>query len=130
MVLLNRITAALLGLVFVVFGSNFFLKFLPIPQPPEGSPAALFLGGMFVSGMLAFIKVLEITGGVLIAIPKTRNLGLLVLGPIILNIFAFHFFFFGPASLVDPLLIGIAVLSVWQVLAAGKAFWHFLKSSN
>lgn len=130
MILLNRITAGLLGLVFVVFGSNFFLKFLPIPQPPEGSPAAMFLGGMFVSGMLAFIKVLEITGGVLLAIPKTRNLGLLVLGPIILNIFAFHFFFFGPASLVDPLLIGIAVLSVWQLLAAGKAIWHFLKSSN
>ena len=103
---LNRITAALLGLVFVVFGSNFFLKFIPIPMPPEGSPAAMFMGGMFVSGMLVFVKVLEILGGVLLAIPATRNLGLLVLGPIIVNIFAFHFFFFGPASLLDPMMIG------------------------
>jgi putative oxidoreductase len=130
MIYLNRLTAALLGLVFVVFGSNFFLKFIPIPQPPEGSPAAMFLGGLFVSGMLAFVKVLEILGGILVAIPKTRNLGLLVLGPIIVNIFAFHLFFFGPASLLDPMMIGIAVLSAWQVLAAGKAFWNFLKSSN
>lgn len=130
MIYLNRLTAALLGLVFVVFGSNFFLKFIPIPQPPEGSPAAMFLGGLFVSGMLAFVKVLEILGGILVAIPKTRNLGLLVLGPIIVNIFAFHAFFFGPASLLDPMMIGIAVLSAWQVLAAGKAFWNFLKSSN
>ena len=127
---LNRITAALLGLVFVVFGSNFFLKFIPIPMPPEGSPAAMFMGGMYASGLLAFVKVLEILGGVLVAVPKTRNLGLLVLGPIIVNIFAFHFFFFGPASLLDPMLIGIAALSAWQVLSAGKAFLHFLKSSN
>ena len=130
MIHLNRLTAALLGLVFIVFGSNFFLKFIAIPQQPEGSPAAMFLGGMFASGMLAFVKVLEILGGVLVAIPKTRNLGLLVLGPIIVNIFAFHVFFFGPASLLDPMMIGIAVLSAWQVLAAGKAFWNFLKSSN
>lgn len=127
---LNRITAALLGLVFVVFGSNFFLKFIPIPQPPEGSPAAMFLGGMFASGLLAFVKVLEIAGGVLVAVPETRNLGLLVLGPIIVNILAFHFFFFGPAALLDPMLIGIAVLSAWQLLAAGRALWNFLKTSN
>ena len=127
---LNRITAALLGLVFVVFGTNFFLKFLPVPKPPEGSPAAMFMGGMFVSGMLVFVKILEILGGVLVAIPATRNLGLLVLGPIIVNIFAFHFFFFGPASLLDPMMIGIAVLTAWQVLAAGRAFLNFLKSSN
>lgn len=130
MAILNRITAALLGLVFVVFGSNFFLKFMPVPQPPEGSPAAMFLGGMFASGLLAFVKVLEIAGGVIVAIPATRNLGLLVLGPIIINIFAFHVFFFGPASLLDPILIGIGVLTAWQLLAAGKAFWNFLKTSN
>jgi putative oxidoreductase len=130
MTILNRITAALLGLVFIVFGSNFFLKFLEIPKPPEGSPAAMFLGGMVASGMLAFVKVLEISGGILVAVPRTRNLGLLVLGPIIVNIFAFHLFFFGPSSLLDPMMIVIAVLTVWQVLAAGRAFWGFLRASN
>lgn len=130
MKILNRLTAALLGLVFVVFGCNFFLKFIPIPAPPTGSPAAMFLGGLFVSGMLAFVKVLEILGGVLVAIPSTRNLGLLVLGPIIVNILAFHVFFFGPASLLDPMMIGIIVLAAWQILAAGRAFLGFLKSSN
>ena len=130
MKILNRISAALLGLVFIVFGANFFLKFIAIPMPPEGSPAAMFMGGMFASGMLAFVKVLEILGGVLMAIPATRNLGLVILGPIIVNIFAFHAFFFGPASLIDPLMIGIAFLTAWQVLAAGRSILSFLKSSN
>ena len=130
MKILNRISAALLGLVLIVFGANFFLQFIPIPKPPEGSPAAMFMGGMYLSGMLAFVKVLEILGGVLIAIPATRNLGLAILGPIIVNIFAFHVFFFGPASLVDPLLIGIAVLTAWQLLSAGRSILNFLKTSN
>ena len=130
MKILNRLTAALLGLVFIVFGANFFLQFLPIPKPPEGSPAGMFMGGMYLCGMLAFVKVLEILGGVLIAIPATRNLGLLILGPIIVNIFAFHAFFFGPASLIDPMMIGIAVLTFWQLLAASRSILSFLKTSN
>jgi hypothetical protein len=130
MKILNRLTAALLGLVFIVFGANFFLQFLPIPKPPEGSPAGMFMGGMYLSGMLAFVKVLEILGGVLMAIPATRNLGLLILGPIIVNIFAFHAFFFGPASLIDPMMIGIAVLTFWQLLAASRSILSFLKTSN
>jgi putative oxidoreductase len=71
-------TAALLGFVFIVFGLNFFLKFIAIPQPPEGSPAAMFMGGMFLGGFLAFVKVLEILGGLLVVFPRTRNSGLLV----------------------------------------------------
>ena len=38
----------------------------------------MFLGAMYMTGYLAFVKVLEILGGILVAIPKTRNLGLLV----------------------------------------------------
>jgi putative oxidoreductase len=72
------IAGGLHGLIFVVFGLNFFLKFISIPSPPEGSPPAMFLGAMYMTGYLAFVKVLEILGGILVAIPKTRNLGLLV----------------------------------------------------
>ena len=75
------IAGGLLGLVFVVFGLNFFLGFIPIPPAPEGHPAA-FMGAMYMTGFLGFVKVLEIIGGVLVAIPKTRNFGLLILGPI------------------------------------------------
>jgi putative oxidoreductase len=30
------IARILLGLVFVIFGSNFFLNFIPMPPPPPG----------------------------------------------------------------------------------------------
>ena len=83
---ITHISAFFLGLIFIVFGMNFFLKFLPVPTPPAGSPAAMFMGGMYASGFLAFVKVLEILGGLFVAIPQTRHLGLLILGPIIVNI--------------------------------------------
>jgi hypothetical protein len=123
-------TAGLLGFVFIVFGVNFFLKFIAIPQPPEGSPAAMFLGGMLLGGLLAFVKVLEILGGLLVAIPRTRNLGLLILGPIIVNIAAFNFFFFGPLALFQPPVLLVSVLALIQVVAARRAFLHFITSKN
>ncbi|MEQ1851386.1 MAG: hypothetical protein ABMA01_07315 [Chthoniobacteraceae bacterium] len=117
------IAGALLGLLFVVFGSNFFLNFIPMPPgPPEGSPPALFMAALFPTGYLAFVKVLEITGGVLVAIPKTRNIGLLILGPIIVNILCFHIFLTKGATLVDPVNIGIAALALFLLWSERKAF--------
>jgi len=45
------IARSLLGLIFVVFGSNMFLHFIPMPPPPEG-PARDFTTALFVSHYL------------------------------------------------------------------------------
>ena len=114
----------LLGLAFVVFGANFFLNFIPMPADPSpaDAPHKLFMGALFPTGYMAFIKALEILGGVLVAIPKTRNLGLLVLGPIIVNILAFHTFIMKGATLVDPVNIGLSALALFLLWSERKAF--------
>ena len=68
------------------------------------------------------MKVLEILGGVLVAVPKTRNLGLLILGPIIVNILCFHIFLMKGATLVDPANIAIVVLALFLLWTERKAF--------
>jgi uncharacterized membrane protein YphA (DoxX/SURF4 family) len=121
------IAGGLLGLLFIIFGLNFFLKFIPMPPgPPEGSPAALFFGALFPTGYLAFVKVLEIIGGLLVAIPKTRNFGLLLLGPIIINILAFHVFLTNRAGLLDPPLLLICALAAFLLWSGRKAFTGLL----
>jgi signal recognition particle GTPase len=61
-------------------------------------------------------------GGVLVAIPLTRNLGLLVLGPIIVNILCFHVFLAKFAYIADPVLITICVLAAFLLWAERKVW--------
>ena len=125
---LPTIAAGLLGLAFVVFGANHFLKFIPMGDPPaEGSPAALFFGAFYPSGWLTFVKVCEIAGGILVAIPKTRNFGLLVLGPIVINILAFNLFLTKGAGLLQPPVIAISILSAYLLWSERAKFAKLLR---
>jgi uncharacterized membrane protein YphA (DoxX/SURF4 family) len=129
MKLLSSIASVLLGLAFITFGANFFLNFIPMPVDPSpaDAPHKLFMAAMFPSGYLAFVKVLEILGGLLVALPKTRNIGLLVLGPIIVNILAFHVFLTKGAGLTDPPILVICGLSVFVLSTKRKAWLGLLK---
>lgn len=126
---LPAIAGAILGLLFVASGLVVLLKLVPNPPPPpEGSPPALFMGAFGPTGYLTFVKVFEVLGGLLVAIPRTRNFGLLVLGPIILNILAFHLFIMKGQGLANPMLILIVALALYLLWVARKAFAGLLNS--
>lgn len=116
------VAGIVLGLLFVMSGLVVLLKLAPMPKLPEGSPAALFMGAFGPTGYMNFVKVLEVLGGVLVAIPRTRNLGLLVLGPIIVNILAYHIFITGGEGLFEPVLGIIVALAAYLLWAGRKAF--------
>jgi putative oxidoreductase len=124
---LPNIAGGLLGLLFVLFGVLFLFNLMPEqPAPAEGSPPALFMGAMMPTGYMTFVKILEVLGGLLVAIPKTRNFGLLVLGPIIVNILAFHVFLHGGvgglfASSNAPIFL-IVALAAYLLWVGRKAF--------
>lgn len=119
---LPAIAGALLGFVFAASGIVVLFKLVPMPPPPEGTPAAHLMAAFVPTGYLTFVKVLEVVGGILVAIPRTRNLGLLVLGPIIVNILAFHVFLMKGATLLDPSLILIVALSLYLLWVGRKSF--------
>ena len=87
-----NIAGGLLGLLFITFSLMGLLNMAPKPSFPPDSPVDHFMKAFGPTGYMTFVKIFELTGGIFVAIPKTRNLGLLVLGPIILNILAFHVF--------------------------------------
>lgn len=122
------IAAALLGIAFITFGLNHFLKFIPMGGgPPAGSPPALFFGAIGPTGFLTFVKVLEIVGGILVAVPKTRNIGLLFLGPIVINILAFNIFLAGGSAVFQVPVIAVSVLSAYLLWAEKEKFAGLLK---
>lgn len=129
MKLLTTVAAALLGSAFMTFGANFFLNFMPMPADPSATdaPHKLFMAALFPTGYLAFVKALEILGGLLVILPKTRNLGLLILGPIVVNIIAFHLFLTRGSGLTDPPLLVIYFLAAFLLITERKAWFNLLK---
>jgi hypothetical protein len=125
---LPTIAGVLLGFLFVAFSLMFLLNLGPKPPPPpEGSAAAMFFAAFGPTGYMTFVKILELVGGLLVAVPRTRNLGLLVLGPIIVNILAFHLFLGGGVKgLLDPVLLVIVALSLYLLGVGRKAFGGLL----
>jgi putative oxidoreductase len=119
------IAAALLALVFAGLGGAFLLGLFPEqPAPPEGTPVAHFMHAFAPTGYMTFVKVLEVIGGVLVALPKTRRLGVVVLAPIVVNIVAFHVFVAGGTSVLDPMVLGVCALLgivAWSERAAFRA---------
>jgi len=108
---LPNIAGVLLAFVFVA-GSLFFF-FGPPPQvPPMPEAAEKFNQATMTTGFMHYVKAFELIGGILVAIPRLRNFGLLILGPIIINIIAFHAFLtgFDPASLIICGVIGLLAL--------------------
>ena len=83
------IVRILLGLIFVVFGSNAFLHFLPMPPLPQ-NVAGDYVRVFMVSGYVYVVGFLEVVGGLLLLIGCFVPLGLTILGPIIVNILIFH----------------------------------------
>lgn len=124
----EKIAGGLLGLMFVVFGLNYFLNFLPNPPMAEGSPAAMFMGAIYSSGFLGLVKVLEIIGGVLVAIPNLRRLGMLILGPIVVNILAFNIYL-APGGWTQPPVIIVVVLSLFLLWSERSAFKALIKGA-
>ena len=112
MKLASTIARYLLGLIFVVFSLNFWLHFMPIPMPPEGSNAANFMGAIYMSGFLTVVKVLELVSGLLLLAGKFINLALAILGPIVINIVLYHVVILGAGYGMAVVLCVLALVAL------------------
>ena len=103
------IARVLLGLVFVVFGSNIFFHFIPMP-PQKPSLATDFSKALMESHHIYVVGFLQVAGGLLLLIGRYVPLGLTLLGPVIVNILLFHIFL-EPIGL--PMAIVVSVLALF-----------------
>jgi len=125
---LPSIAGALLGALFILSACVVLFGFAPTPDIPEGTPVAHFMAAFGPTGYMTFVKVVELLGGVFVAIPQTRNLGLLLLGPVIVNILAFHGFV-ARDGLLNPMIIFICLLALY-LLWAERMSWKNLVSRS
>lgn len=79
----------LLGLIFIVFGLNGFLNFIPHP-PPTNPLAVQFFTAVSASHFAAFFFALQVLGGLLLLSGYFVPLALTILAGELYNILAFH----------------------------------------
>ena len=85
----------LLGVGFIIFGTNILFPFLPMPSLDPGSYPEQFLNVMGPSGYMSFVGLIQLIGGGFVLSGRLTPLGLALLAPILVNILAFHIFLEG-----------------------------------
>ncbi len=79
----------LLGLMFLVFGSNMFLNFIPMGPMPAGL-AGQFSAALFAAHYFYVVGAIMVVSAILFLINRYVPLGLVLLGPVLFNILLFH----------------------------------------
>jgi putative oxidoreductase len=122
MKIITVIARFLLGFIFLVFGLNGFLHFIP-SSPPSGT-AGQFVGALLVSNYLVVVFLFQLISAVLLLINRYVPLALTLLAPIIANILLFHILM-APNGLA--LAIIVTVLWIATFLSVRSAFGGLLQ---
>jgi len=96
-----------LGLGFVVFGLNILHPFLPMPPLPAGSLPMQFMTVMGPTRWMSLVGLFQLLGGVLLLLGRTAPIGLTLLGPVLVNILAFHILLMGGAGIAPGLVFSV-----------------------
>ena len=81
----STIARYLLGLIFLVFGLNHYLNFIPMGPMPTGL-AGQFLGALMQSHYFYVVAFFEVVPAILLLVNRYVPLALTLLGPVIFNI--------------------------------------------
>jgi putative oxidoreductase len=108
------VARVLVGLPFFVFGLDHFLHFMKMSPPEFQGNAGKFLTALGESGYMHVVKVLEVTGGLLVLSGRLVPLGLVLLTPVAVNI-----------ALFDLLLVGKPGLGIVLALLCFFLVWAY-----
>jgi hypothetical protein len=110
MKIVTLIARLLLGLMFVVFGSNGFLHFIPMGEMPAGL-AGGFMAALAGTPYFYFVAAIMVVAGLLLLVNRFVPLALTLLGPVLVNILLYHF-------LLHPegFLPAIVATALWLVV--------------
>ncbi len=111
MKIVAMIARYLLGLMFLVFGSNMFLNFIPMGPLPAGV-AGQFTAALFAAHYFYVVGAVMAVSGVLLLVNRFVGLGLTLLGPVLFNILMYHL-------LMDPRGIGMGAFATLLWLLVG-----------
>lgn len=118
------ILCLLFGLMFINAGLDKFFHYMPVPEDIPEEAIKDFTAMMEVAWLMPLIACIEILGGILFIIPKTRALGALVILPVMAGILLTNIMV-APAGLLIVFVL-IAVLG-WAIYENRGKYAYILK---
>lgn len=97
MTVLDKIITYLFAFIYLVFGLNFFLNFMPMPELDGNALDYMVLLGS--TGYMAAVKVLEIAVALMLLLNIQRPLAWLLIAPVSTNILMYDVFIVGLPAL-------------------------------
>jgi len=111
MKIVKLILYILFGLMFVNAGLNKFFNYMPMPEL-TADQIKFFTAFTSISWMIPLVAVIEIIGGVLIMIPRTRALGAIVILPVMVGILVHHATVDTSGLVISLVLMAINILAI------------------
>lgn len=112
MKIVKIIVCVLFGLMFINAGLNKFFNYMPMDKMTK-EQMDLFGAIMKITWLIPLTGIVEIIGGLLFAIPKTRALGAIVILPVMVGILA-------NALTLDhstlPMVSVLALINLWMIV--------------
>lgn len=101
-----------LGLIFILVPLNQLFHF--IDTQPVGAETPAFIKAMVDTGYLwTLLKIVEISAGVL-ALAGWGPLSVLILAPVVVNIFAFHLFLNRTGLPFAAVILALELFQLWR----------------
>jgi putative oxidoreductase len=107
------IARCLLGFIYLVFGLDYFLHFIPYQPLHTGKPGALVAGLKGTGYIYPMMKTIQILGGLSLLFNRYAPFSAVVLFPISLNVLLFHTILVPSGWWMGLLLIGLNVFLGW-----------------
>ncbi len=123
-VLISRL---LLGFLYLVFGLDYFLHFIPYQPLHTGKTGAFIAGLKGIGYFYPMIKVIQIVGGLSLLLNRYAPFFAVVLFPISLNVLLFHTilvpsgWLMGVFLIVPNLLLGYGYRKYYNGMFVAKA---------
>jgi uncharacterized membrane protein YphA (DoxX/SURF4 family) len=80
------VLSLLFGLLFINGGLDKFFHYMPMPKDISENMQKAFGAFMEISWLMPLVGFVELLGGILFIIPKTRALGAIVIFPVMIGI--------------------------------------------
>jgi len=114
---ISRITV---GFIYLVFGLDYFFRFIPYEPHHTGRVAAFKAGLIGVGYFYPMIKSIQIVGGISLMINRYAPFFAVVVFPISVNVFLYH-------TILVPSGWPMGVLLLVPNVFLGYAYWQYYK---